>query len=516
MSDYDQLSIRILSGLTGELLPDTSWHVPEGNEQRIAIAVCEATGMTPERWDRLSKDERIPWLHQTLKALEKLPAPNAWLEGDDLPSHRPELARGESVEIDTTPTLPQPPRGLVESAAQKIPEILANVPPKQDGVIELIASHLAKRLQDAKHSLAAAHWAIHEAVQAGRLRAGTVEVELASFGRQVGRRAMYGLPDTRRMEWTGGGKSTIAIPGGKPAPFDAFKVTATESLWTWWRSFDASSSPADQSSEDADRFIERVLAGPDGVELTPHELTLLEAHLRQPVSFVTLQQEKKATGHSPTEVARNKLEGIRDFNRGLRQAKNPPPDVPLDPSTMAAGQGMLAHIDSLAASNTVVRQMVVHMGARHAGGASPRPGVTVTGKVRTPGNNPSEAALAVGQAQATGAPTPGDDASLVLMRVFTNGITDDRIKKAARLLSDAKLTANEKLTEIDALIRFPATASAEQLGEMLGVTKQAVLKTDWWMQNRKGEKESEVGRRREGHRKRAKSYESPGQNDYDG
>ena len=109
MSDYDQLSIRILSGLTGELLPETSWHVPEGNEQRIAIAVCEATGMTPERWDRLSKDERIPWLRKTLKAVEKQPAPNAWIEGDDLPCHRPELAHGESVEIDTTPTLPQPP-----------------------------------------------------------------------------------------------------------------------------------------------------------------------------------------------------------------------------------------------------------------------------------------------------------------------------------------------------------------------------------------------------------------------
>jgi hypothetical protein len=91
MSDYDHLSIRILSALTGELLPDTSWHVPERNEQRIAIAVCDATGMTPERWDRLSKDERIPWLHKTLKALEKQPAPNVWIEGEDLPAYRPEL-----------------------------------------------------------------------------------------------------------------------------------------------------------------------------------------------------------------------------------------------------------------------------------------------------------------------------------------------------------------------------------------------------------------------------------------
>lgn len=109
-------------------------------------------------------------------------------------------------------------------------------------------------------------------------------------------------------------------------------------------------------------------------------------------------------------------------------------------------------------------------------------------------------------------PAPGN-ASLALMRVFTNGIADDRIEKATWLLADDNLTANEKLAKIDALIPFPATASAEQLGEMLGVTKQAVLKTDWWKQNRKGEKESEVGRRREEHRRRAKSYDSPGQDD---
>ena len=105
------------------------------------------------------------------------------------------------------------------------------------------------------------------------------------------------------------------------------------------------------------------------------------------------------------------------------------------------------------------------------------------------------------------------NASLALLRLFTNGIADARIEKAARVLADKYLTANEKLTKIDDLIPFPATASAEQLGEMLGVSKQAVLKTDWWIQHRKGEKKSEIGRRREGHQKRGKSYEDPAQED---
>ena len=199
-------------------------------------------------------------------------------------------------------------------------------------------------------------------------------------------------------------------------------------------------------------LIERLSAGPDDVELSPREMALLEAHLRQPVSFATIPQEKKATGHSPTKAARNKLKLIRDFNRRLQ------------------GQGDANRLEK-----------------------------------------PSDPVPAVGLAEATTAAATGSNASLALMRVFTNGIADDRIEKATRLLADDKLTVNEKLTKIDALIPFPATASAEQLGEMLGVTKQAVLKTDWWIQNRKGEKESEVGRRRDGHRKRAKSYEAPSQ-----
>jgi len=103
--------------------------------------------------------------------------------------------------------------------------------------------------------------------------------------------------------------------------------------------------------------------------------------------------------------------------------------------------------------------------------------------------------------------TSSDNPSIALLRVYTNGISDDRIKKAGEVLIDDKLTTNERLKKIYELIPIPPTASAQQLGELLGVTKQAVLKTDWWIQNRKGERENEVGRRRAGHQKRAKEYE---------
>jgi hypothetical protein len=65
------------------------------------------------------------------------------------------------------------------------------------------------------------------------------------------------------------------------------------------------------------------------------------------------------------------------------------------------------------------------------------------------------------------------------------------------------------LTKIDGLIRFPPTASAEQLGAMLGVSKQAVMKTAWWRKKRRGESDEEIERRHSQHKERGKGYESP-------
>jgi hypothetical protein len=148
---------------------------------------------------------------------------------DDSPARK-------QADINTTPTLPKPPVGLVDAAEREIPRILANVAPSHGSAIEVVASHLAKRLQDAGHTLAAAHWAVHRAVLANRLRPGLIEVDLPSFGRTVGGTMRHwGGPDDRHIEWTGGGTGTVPIPKGKPAPFDSFKVTATDSLWAWWQ-----------------------------------------------------------------------------------------------------------------------------------------------------------------------------------------------------------------------------------------------------------------------------------------
>lgn len=164
-------------------------------------------------------------------------------------------------------------------------------------------------------------------------------------------------------------------------------------------------------------------------------MVLLEAYLKQPVSFAQIQQEKKATDHSLTLAVWNKLKLIRDYNRGLQKLGNGP-EKP-NPPTPAENDGPL----------------------------------------------------------------------LALLRVFTHGIVDERIRQAAQIIVDDTLTVHDKLTQIDELIPFPPTALAEQLGEMLGVTRQAVMKTVWWRQNRRGRIAEKIERRRSRMKERGREYE---------
>jgi hypothetical protein len=99
---------------------------------------------------------------------------------------------------------------------------------------------------------------------------------------------------------------------------------------------------------------------------------------------------------------------------------------------------------------------------------------------------------------------------LALLRVFTDGVSDERIQKATQILTDAKLTVDEMLTRIDNEIHFPVTASANDLAQMLGgVSKTVVIRSSWWQNNRAGKKAEEIDRRRQKHQDRAGEYENP-------
>lgn len=98
--------------------------------------------------------------------------------------------------------------------------------------------------------------------------------------------------------------------------------------------------------------------------------------------------------------------------------------------------------------------------------------------------------------------TPQHVSLVRVLRLFTNGVVDRRVERAARVL-DSDLTTGEKLAKFDALLPIPPTASGEQLGALLGVTKQAVYRTEWWLEHRKGERGNEIGRRLNIHRDRS-------------
>ena len=67
LPEYDNLCAVLLANSSDMLgLPDF-WSL-EKNEQKIALLVTKATGMTLERWDNLTLPERIPYLEATLES----------------------------------------------------------------------------------------------------------------------------------------------------------------------------------------------------------------------------------------------------------------------------------------------------------------------------------------------------------------------------------------------------------------------------------------------------------------
>jgi hypothetical protein len=82
-----------------------------------------------------------------------------------------------------------------------------------------------------------------------------------------------------------------------------------------------------------------------------------------------------------------------------------------------------------------------------------------------------------------------------LLHLYTDGVSDEKMKQAALVLDNRNLTVNEKLYKLDALIPIPANTSARGLGQLFGVSGQAIMDTDWWKEKRKGKKDEEISRR---------------------
>jgi hypothetical protein len=82
-SEYDYLCSIVLSRLPQDeddvdqaLARPTVWDL-DYRDHLVEQAVIRATGITPERWLGLNQLERLPYLRETIRALESPPAPPA-------------------------------------------------------------------------------------------------------------------------------------------------------------------------------------------------------------------------------------------------------------------------------------------------------------------------------------------------------------------------------------------------------------------------------------------------------
>lgn len=151
---------------------------------------------------------------------------------------------GDAFGIDTTPSQHEPLPNLIRPAALLIPSILGDLPAPH----EMIASFLVKALYDKGHSLAAAHWAIHEFVKVGRLTASRVERSAPAILKPIGNWQKSLCRPEERSEFR---QEITANPVARPASYESFKVTATKSLWLWWKSSSESDVPKTADDKDA-------------------------------------------------------------------------------------------------------------------------------------------------------------------------------------------------------------------------------------------------------------------------
>jgi hypothetical protein len=101
-----------------------------------------------------------------------------------------------------------------------------------------------------------------------------------------------------------------------------------------------------------------------------------------------------------------------------------------------------------------------------------------------------------------------------LLLIYTSGAAMEQFDDLEGILSDGNTTADEKLREINRRLPIPPSTSAQQLAHALGVTKTAVLKTEWWHQNRRGERQSTSGRREEMLKERGRRWDPQRPPDY--
>jgi hypothetical protein len=171
------------------------------------------------------------------------------------------------------------------------------------------------------------------------------------------------------------------------------------------------------------------------------------------------------------DLAKLMLEGCR--NKHSKPADKPQPsppiDVPLDPSTMAFGQAMLAGLDALA-TNTTMRTSIVGLGAKHAAGSAFQPG----------GESITEP---------SSIPAASQSATTLDIQALAAALGDDNAAKILKLAHDDKLSVDQKCRLIATIDRKYYGYDSPEWTKLLRrrgkpVSDGAVRQTPWWREDR--------------------------------
>ena len=140
------------------------------------------------------------------------------------------MASASSYALDTTPRFPKPDGARIRAAKCGIPAVFENVRPNGIGEQASRAASIANELNQQGHTLAAAHWAIHEAVVEGYLIArfrswgGVINAPIDGAG--ICERMAPSLPARREVAET---PRTVSQIEYRPE-YTAFEVVATAKL----------------------------------------------------------------------------------------------------------------------------------------------------------------------------------------------------------------------------------------------------------------------------------------------
>lgn len=100
-----------------------------------------------------------------------------------------------------------------------------------------------------------------------------------------------------------------------------------------------------------------------------------------------------------------------------------------------------------------------------------------------------------------------DAVELKMLKLHADCANYERLRASARVVANKTVTVNKRLEVWDQEVGVPPTASLYDLGRVLGCTAEAIRKTEWWQENRRGEQARRVAARKNRLQARGSQYE---------